>query len=168
MAKKIASMFAILLVTTLIFSSCRQLSRLSKNRFEEIWKRQQIENYRFTIKADCFCTLSKYSPGIVTVKNGVVESIASKTNGKSLVRGQGNDDFDRKINEIYINDFPTISRMFEMVQTAINENAYWVWAEYDLHRGYPTKISLEYDRQTTDDELYLLITDLEPLNQKGH
>lgn len=165
MAIKIVSMFAIFLVTILFFSSCRQLSRASKNRFEEVWKRQQIENYRFTLEADCFCTLLAYSPGVVTVKNGEVESVVSKANGKSLVRGQGNDDFDRKINEMYINDFPTVSRMFEKVQTAVNKNAYWVWAEYDLERGHPTKISLEYDRQTTDDELYLLITDFEPLNQ---
>lgn len=163
--KKLTITITILLMSTFFVSSCRQFQRISKNRFEEIWNRQQIENYRFTMNASCFCTLSEYSPGIVTVKNGVVESIVSKAKGKSLFRGQGNDDFDRKINEMYINDFPAIPKLFEMVQDAIDHDAYWVWAEYDSARGFPTKVSIEYDRQTTDDEFYFLISDVEPLNQ---
>lgn len=152
-------------MSTFFVSSCRQFQRISKNRFEEIWKRQQIENYRFTIRADCFCTLHKYSPAIVTVKNGVVESVVSKAKGTSLVRGQGDNVFDAKIYEMYINDFPTIPRLFEMVQDAIDHDAYRVWAEYDSARGFPTKVSIEYDRETTDDEFNYLITDFEPSKQ---
>lgn len=99
------------------------------------------------------------------MKNGVVESIVNKVNGKSLVRGQGEDVFEVKFNEMYINDIPTISELFDKVQRAIDYDAFWVWAEYDFVRGYPTKVSVDYDRQVYDDEFYYLITDFAPLNQ---
>jgi len=135
----------------LALSACSGGSAVQQNR--EIWEGQNIDHYRFTVVVSCFCP---FAGAEVTyeVQNGQVvnESVQAAP--------------DRQIDPAQVGEFyqayNTIEKVFDYVEQATNE-ADEITVEYDPTYGFPTDISVDWIKEATDDEMYLTLSNFEPL-----
>lgn len=144
--------FSILFILVLTVSACGGGSQFQQNRAK--WERQNINHYRYTLVISCFCL---FAGAEVTyeVQNGQVvnESIQPHP--------------DRQINpaEIsqYYQPYNTLEKVFEYVEEAIND-ADQTTIEYDPTYGFPTNVSVDWDQQAADEEMYFTIINFEPVS----
>ena len=145
--KIISFIFALVLM----LSACAGGSEVQQNR--EKWEGQNIDHYRFTVVVSCFCP---FAGAEVTyeVQNGQVVN--------ELVQS----DPDRQIDPVQASEFyqayNTIEKVFDYVEQATNE-ADEITVEYDPTYGFPTDISVDWIKEATDDEMYLTLSNFEPL-----
>lgn len=138
-------------VLVFLLTACGGGSPLEQNR--DKWERQNIGHYRYTLTVTCFCI---FAGAEVTyeVQNGQV------VNETVLPHP------DRQIDAAEISEFyqqyNTIEKVFDFVEQASNE-ADEVIVEYDQTYGFPTEISVDYSKETIDEEIYLTLSNLEPL-----
>lgn len=138
-------------VLVFLLTACGGGSPLEQNR--DKWERQNIDHYRYTLTVTCFCI---FAGAEVTyeVQNGQV------VNETVLPHP------DRQIDPAEISEFyqqyNTIEKVFDFVEQASNE-ADEVIVEYDQTYGFPTEISVDYSKETIDEEIYLTLSNLEPL-----
>ncbi|MGF1958055.1 MAG: DUF6174 domain-containing protein [Aulosira sp. DedVER01a] len=124
-----------------------QLKQLNVNR--QLWKKQNIRNYRYKFSRSCFCAPKASGPIIVKVRKGQRTSITDAV-GKSV---------DRELFQQY----DTIPKLFNIIQDAIAKKASNLTVEYHPKLGYPTKINIDYNSQIADEEIYLTIEDLQKI-----
>jgi hypothetical protein len=143
--------FSFIFVLVLILSACSGGSEVQQNR--EKWEGQSIDHYRFTVVLSCFCA---FAGAEVTyeVQNGqVVNESVQAAPDRPIDAAQ--------VSEIYA-DYNTIEKVFDYVEQATNE-AEGTTVEYDPTYGFPTEIAVDWIQQAADDELYLSLSNFEPL-----
>ncbi|WP_413171446.1 DUF6174 domain-containing protein [Anabaena azotica] len=118
------------------------IGRLQVNR--QLWQKQKITNYRYTLTRSCFCTTEAREPVVVEVRNGVTTAVTSVATGKPV---------DREL----FKEYDTVPKLFNVIQDAIKRKASSLTVKYDSKFGYPTQINVDYDRQMADEELYLIV-----------
>lgn len=118
------------------------LRRLQFNR--NLWNKQNISNYRYTFSNGCFCIPDARGPVIIEVRNGETTSITSVETGQA-------------VDPQYFQQYNTVPKLFNVIQDAINRNAYSLNVQYDPRLGYPSQINIDYDSQIADEEIYLTI-----------
>ncbi|QSJ19344.1 hypothetical protein JYQ62_11835 [Nostoc sp. UHCC 0702] len=119
-----------------------EFRRLQFNR--DSWNDQNISNYRYTFSNSCFCIPDARGPVIIEVRNGETTSITSVATGQA-------------VDPQYFQQYNTIPKLFNVIQDAINRNAYSLNVRYNAPLGYPTQIDINYDAQIADEEVYLTI-----------
>jgi hypothetical protein len=119
-------------------------------RSKQLWARQKISNYRYTLRRSCFCLPKATEPVTIAVRNGKVTSMVAVSNGQP-------------VNREYFTKYDSIAKLFEIVEDAIAKKAHRVSVTYHPTLGYPTQISIDYDQMMADEELYLTIANLQPL-----
>jgi hypothetical protein len=151
MKSKIVS---ILFALVLVLSACSGSggSALQQNR--EKWQAQNIDHYRYTVVVTCFCI---FAGAEVTyeVQNGQVVN--------QTVQPHPDRQIDTAEIEEFYQQYNTIERVFDFLEQATDE-ADEVTIEYDPTYGYPTNITVDYVKDAIDDELYLSLSNLEPLS----
>jgi ABC-type glycerol-3-phosphate transport system substrate-binding protein len=138
-------------VLVLMLSACSGGSALQQNR--EKWEGQNFDHYRFTVALSCFCA---FAGAEVTydVQNGqVVNESVQAAPDRPVDAAQ--------VSEIY-QAYNTIEKVFDYVEQATNE-ADATTVEYDPTYGFPTEIAVDQLQQAADDELYLTLSNFEPL-----
>ena len=74
---------------------------------------------------------------------------------------------DNPVDEAQVNDFyqpyNTIEKVFEYIGNAVDE-ADKTTIEYDPTYGFPTEVAIDWIELATDDEIYLTLTNFEPLS----
>ncbi|MBE9205146.1 hypothetical protein IQ244_01060 [Nostoc sp. LEGE 06077] len=123
-------------------------TQLKVNR--QLWNQQRLANYRFTFSRSCFCLPKATQPVVITVRNGQVASITAVNN---------NEPVDAELFQQY----NTIPKLFGIIDDAITRKASSLTVKYDPQLGYPTQINIDYNQQVADEELFLTISNLEPL-----
>ncbi|MCC5636771.1 DUF6174 domain-containing protein [Nostoc sp. CHAB 5844] len=123
-------------------------TQLKVNR--QLWNQQKLNNYSFTFSRSCFCLPKATQPVVITVRNGQVASIKAVNN---------NEPVDAELFQQY----NSIPKLFGIIEDAIARKAANLTVKYDPKFGYPTQINIDYDQQVADEELYLTISNLEPL-----
>lgn len=113
------------------------------------WERARPAAYTITIDRSCECTQEMSGPVVVSVRDGVVES---RTYVASSVA----------VTPSYSGLFPSIDGLFERIDDARRRRAASVDVTYDHAFGFPTAISIDYDRVMVDDELTYRATDFQP------
>ena len=116
--------------------------RLKFNR--DLWNRQNISNYRYTLSNSCFCIPDARGPVVIEVRNGQTTSITSVATGQP-------------VNPEFFQNYKTIPKLFNLIQDAINRKASSLNVQYSAGFGYPTKIDIDYNSQIADEEIYLTI-----------
>ncbi|RCJ19010.1 hypothetical protein A6S26_28020 [Nostoc sp. ATCC 43529] len=122
--------------------------RLNFNR--RLWNNQNIANYRYTLSNSCFCLPDARGPVIIEVRNGQTTSITSVETGQP-------------VNPEFFDKYDTITKLFNLIQDAINRRAERLDVDYNARLGYPTQISIDYSFQIADEEIYLTIENFEEL-----
>ncbi|BAY77722.1 hypothetical protein NIES25_41900 [Nostoc linckia NIES-25] len=123
--------------------------RLKFNR--NLWNKQNISNYRYTLSNSCFCIPEARGPVIIEVRNGETKSITSVATGQPVE----NREFFQKYN--------TIPKLFNVIQDAISRKASNLDVNYSPRLGYPTQINIDYNSQIADEEIYLTIENFEQI-----
>lgn len=118
------------------------MSQLQVNR--RLWRQQKISNYRYTLTRSCFCTAEARGPVVVEVRNGVTTAVTSVATGQPV---------DREL----FKQYDTVTKLFNVIQDAINRKASSLTVQYDAKFGYPTQINVDYNSQIADEELYLTV-----------
>jgi hypothetical protein len=63
--------------------------------------------------------------------------------------------------EIYQAGFLTVRQLFALIREVRAEGAYRLTVEFDPVLGYPSLVSIDYDRDVVDDEVVYTMTDYE-------
>lgn len=112
------------------------------------WTAQGFTSYEYRLTQLCFCPVEVVRPYIVRVHDGTVVDVRDAETGAaapSFYRAR------------------TVPELFEVIDDALDRNADSLVVEYHAQFGYPTRITIDYDRQTADEELGLRAEALAPL-----
>ncbi|MEH1896058.1 MAG: DUF6174 domain-containing protein [Nostoc sp.] len=124
---------------------------LRRSKFNRhLWNQAKISNYRYTFSNGCFCIPDARGPVVIEVRNGQTTSITSVATGKP-------------VNPQYFEKYKTIPKLFNVIQDAINRNAFSLNLGYSLKLGYPTKIDIDYDSKIADEEIFLTIENFQEI-----
>jgi hypothetical protein len=91
-------------------------------------------------------------PLIIEVQDGKVISMEFQS-GKAI---------DPSLLELF-EKYATIDRVFAELEADSNGAADEVTVKYDPTYGFPTEVTIDFEKQATDDELYLTLSDFEKL-----
>ena len=153
----------LLVVLALVLSACSSVANAGQPKSEldlarEKWQAANISHYRFNLFISCFCIFNENMPLVIEVNNGEVVSMEY----------QNGNEIDPQFLELF-NRYATIDKLFEGLASSFDfagddqGAAEKVTVEYDATYGFPTKIDIDFIEQAIDDELYLTISDFEPL-----
>ncbi|NEO49518.1 MAG: hypothetical protein F6K55_37625 [Moorea sp. SIO4A3] len=139
-----------LLVMILPLSACSSdpspEQQLEQN--QERWETQKLDNYRYRLQVACYCIGDVTKPVVVEIRNGETTSIVAADSGKP-------------VNRKFFDNYDSVSKLFDVVQKAIDQDYYKLDVTYDPTLGYPTKIDMDYRAEIADDERTLTIDNLE-------
>ena len=105
-------------------------------RRQELWKVQEIHDYRFVYTVGCFCGFTGPNPAVITVHNDLVTKVEYVGGGSYAVAG-----------------YPTIDSLFARITRAGGEGAKTVRVDYDETYEFPKSIFIDRDEHTADDEI---------------
>jgi hypothetical protein len=114
------------------------------------WHQQAPSAYTITLFRSCECTAEMTGPVLVTVRDGEVVSRIYTRTGQAVPPG-------------FVVAFPSVDGLFAIIDDAHARHAAQVNVEYDPAFGFPTTISIDYDRVMADDEIGYFATDFHPL-----
>jgi hypothetical protein len=146
----------ILIVMAFILTACASAnalggqSEIQQNR--EKWQDAGITHYRFRLSISCFCVFTQDMPLIIEVQDGKVVSMEF----------QSGNQIDPSLTELF-NRYATIDKVFTELEAGLNGAADEVTVKYDPTYGFPTEATIDVEKQATDDELYLTLSDFEQL-----
>jgi hypothetical protein len=98
-----------------------------------------LENYVYVYQRSCECKDDVTAPKEVTVLSGAVTSI---------------DGIDPPADS----RIPTLLGLLDIIQEGIDSNAFSITVQYDPGYGYPSRINIDYDENTADEELIVSAT----------
>jgi hypothetical protein len=147
----------IFIVMALILAGCSAAGSALGSQSEieqnmEKWQDANISHYRYNLFISCFCIFVENMPLVIEVQDGNVVSMEYQ-NGKEI---------DPSLLELF-EKYATIERIFTEVEAGLNGTADSVVVKYDETYGFPAEVTIDVEEQAADDELYLTISDFEPL-----
>jgi hypothetical protein len=125
-------------------------SELEQN--QEKWQDAAISHYHYNLTISCFCVFTQDMPLVIEVRDGKVVSMEY----------QNGNEIDPSLLDLF-NRYTTIDRVFGEVKAGLNGAADEVIVKYDPTYGFPTEVSIDVEKQATDDELYLSLSNFEKL-----
>lgn len=146
----------ILIVMALILAACASAnalggqSEIEQNR--DKWQDADISHYRYDLSISCFCVFTQDMPLLIEVLDGKIVSMEYQS-GKEI---------DPSLTELF-EKYATIDRIFTELEAGLNGAADEVIAKYDPTYGFPTEVTIDVEKQATDDELYLTVSNFEKL-----
>jgi len=146
----------ILIVMALILTACASANTLgSQSEIEqnqEKWQDAGISHYRYHLAISCFCVFTQDMPLIIEVQDGKVVSMEY----------QNGNEIDPSLLELF-EKYAMIDRIFAELKAGLNGAADEVIVKYDPTYGFPTEVRIDVEKQATDDELYLTLSNFEKL-----
>lgn len=115
------------------------------DRARSDWEGAGVASYRYDLEIGCFCGLT--GRFLVTVDDGAVVAAERADEGPPVPEEQ-------------LPILSTVDELFDTLQEAIDAEADQLEVEYHSGLGYPTRIQLDRDDWTSDDELWIRVRDL--------
>jgi hypothetical protein len=152
--KKLLVLFTLF---ALVLAACTAGAQASGEQTEvernlEKWQDANISHYRFNLHISCFCAFVQDMPLVIEVMDGKVVSMEYQS-GKAI-EGMNRELFDK---------FATIDLLFAELEADLAGAADKVTVTYDPTYGFPVDMTIDYIEEAIDDELYLTVSDFEPL-----
>ena len=144
----------ILLLLALVLAACSAGTKSEYDTNLEKWQNANVDHYRYSLSAICFCPGTDKMPLGIEVQNGEIVSM-TYVDG-TLVPA---DDAQRE----FYSSFATIDRLFSELKADLDGGADEVTVTYDPTYGFPTQINIDRIKEATDDELYLTVSNFEAL-----
>jgi hypothetical protein len=114
----------------------------------QLWKQHKISNYRYEFTRSCNCLPKATAPVIIEVRNGKTISIIDKETRQPA-------------DPALFQQYNTIPKLFNIIKNALVRRAANLTVEYNPILHYPTQISIDYNSQITDDEIFFTISNLQ-------
>ena len=121
-------------------------SLLDRNR--KMWDSQMASNYQFYFQWSCYCTMDFVAEVNITVRE-------NRIHGAVLVEGDVPIPLDAAVER-----YKVIDGLFDLLQSAIDENAHTIAAKYHPELGYPIEVWIDYEQNSVDEELGFSIHNL--------
>lgn len=147
-----------LLLIAIVLTACSAIQPAAAtptsdfDRAQQKWQDANISHYRFNLFIGCFCIFTEDMPLTIEVNDGKVVSMELKT-GKEI---------DSSFLELF-NRYATIDQIFAELGKALGGEADAVTVTYDETYGFPSEVSIDFDQQAADEEIYLTISEFESL-----
>lgn len=138
-----------MLKTVLLFALASSLAACSL--FEGQPEYSGPSDYAYTLSVGCFCLVT--GPLRITVQGGVVTRVEELSVRESD---------DPVVDDILAERSITLVELGALVRRA-RLTADAVEVEYDPTYGFPASVSIDYERNATDDEIRYTVTDYTPL-----
>lgn len=103
------------------------------------WQDTALERYQFTFQWICFCPPEYTTPMQIAVRDETIERITVLETGESVPPAR-------------FQDYHSISGLFDFLENVIERKPANIAVTYDA-LGYPTKASIDYRDNVSDDEL---------------
>ncbi len=147
----------LLILLTLALAACtavgNALGRQSEvEQNKEKWQNSGISHYRYHLSVSCFCVFTQDMPLIIEVQDGKVISIEY----------QSGNTIDPSLLELF-ERYATIDRVFAEIEAGLNGAADNVTVKYDPAYCFPSDVTIDVEKQATDDEVYLTLSNVEKL-----
>ena len=111
------------------------------------WQSAALSNYQYEFSWQCFCLPDYVAPVLVTVREGVIDSVVYTHTHLPV-------DADK------LNRYLTIDELFTFIQSAIDEEAIKIVSKYDLEYGFPTKVWIDWNEMIADEERGFQVSNL--------
>jgi hypothetical protein len=108
-----------------------------------LWNEKKIENYSFSFKRICFCTVEYVGPNQVVVQNGKVVTV----NGAA---------YNSSNNQYGV--IPTIPELLLTIKSHIDKKPIRQTLNFNPSYGYPTNVFFDFSEQMADDEIGYEVT----------
>lgn len=139
-------------VFAIVLSACSGGSEFQQN--QKKWDAQNIDHYRFTVAVSCFCPFAGVEVTYEVLNGQILNETVQSTFEDPIDTAQVSD---------FYQSYNTIDKVFDYVGGAIKE-ADKTAIEYDPTYGFPSTISVDWIKQAVDDEMYLTLSNFEPLS----
>ena len=106
---------------------------------QDRWEHSGITDYDYTGAWSCFCPQEYLADVAVTVRGGVVTSVAFA--GEEFTVGPPSPE-----------RFVPVEELFTLLQDAVRRNAARIEVAYDERYGYPAELFIDYDERMADEE----------------
>lgn len=141
-----------LMVCVLAAAGCdflgQGLTQIDLDAAKAKWEAEGGETYEYRFSNACECLPATSGPIIITVIDDEVTDVRRPIDAADLPPRDGG-------------PTPTISELFETIQSAIDEEADSITVVYDEEFGYPTEITIDWDSELADEETLYEASDLE-------
>ena len=121
-------------------------SLLDSNR--KMWDSQMASNYQFYFQWSCYCTMDFVAEVNISVRENRIQ-------GAAFVESDVLIPIDAAIER-----YKVVDSLFDLLQSAIDDNAHTIAAKYHLELGYPTEVWIDYEQNSVDEELGFSIHNL--------
>lgn len=145
----------ILVVLLAVFlTACASVGAASSefDQAKDKWQEAGITHYRFNLDISCFCAFRENMPLVIEVQDGEVVSMEYSSGAE----------IEPAVLDLF-QQYATIDRIFAELEKALNGGADSVTVTYDETYGFPTQVSIDFDQQAADEEIYLTISGFETL-----
>ncbi|MBD1911715.1 MULTISPECIES: DUF6174 domain-containing protein [unclassified Leptolyngbya] len=119
---------------------------------QRLWTGQRLRDYRYVLEVSCFCAEEVRQPVVIEVRDGIPTSYTYESTGQPA-------------NPTYFENYSTVPKLFNLVRAALYRNPNSLNVQFNPEFGYPTQITIDYSAMMADEEIYLTIRDLQPLQQ---
>jgi hypothetical protein len=133
-----------LLIPFLILASCSNPAEDEFKRNEQRWKSQNISDYGYKLRMECYCPLQYIGPNRIEVRHGVAESITYAGDGRNI-----------NMSGVRLPD--TMEKLFDIIRGEADQ----MTVTYDPTYGYPTSIHTIDRRATHDNFTIYAVSDFE-------
>ena len=120
-------------------------AELDANRL--LWTTAGITDYDYRFQRFCFCAPGFATPGIVSVRDGIIVSVAEVGDGEPLDPV----------------DYLTLDELFDEIQSAIDLPADTIDVTYDGQLGFPSSIGIDFILEAADDERSYAASEFAPV-----
>jgi hypothetical protein len=109
------------------------------------WADADLPSYTMTLTRSCFCGPGFSGPFEVRVENGAV--VSASLAGETVPT-------DRVL---------TVEALFDLLDSAYRESADRVEVTYDIERGFPSDLFIDYEENVADEEIGYTVRDVRGL-----
>lgn len=134
----------LLFIFCLSFLGCKTVEPLDDASANlNLWNEKKIENYSFSFKRICFCTLEYVGPNQVVVQNGKVVTVNGAAYNSSNNR---------------YGVIPTIPELLLTIKSHIDKKPIKQILNFNPTYGYPSSVFFDFSEQMADDEIGYEVT----------
>ncbi len=113
--------------------------KLNKNK----WEALAVNSYNYTFQISCYCIREATLPKAVQVVNGEILKVDGASYDEDEYWG-----------------VHTIDQLFDLIDKAEKDKVHRLEAEYNVVKGYPTKVYIDRDEMMADEEMSYYVSDL--------
>jgi hypothetical protein len=153
MKKNILLLFVIPLISCSLFTNENDGYEAALAKWEE----SKFVDYEYRYGLGCFCP--QLTPAVLVINADTVYQVLDPIERDSVMVQTGENTY-QYAGEAYKGFFKTIDELFDVIKNARGADKLKV--EYDEENGFPTRIDIDYDRNTSDDEVIYTVSNFTP------